>query len=338
MGTYEIFGYFEEVWNAKTRKCLGTRPVAEQPGREFGTRGEQSFTAYEPLAIFRGPKRVSVNASPRKPIELFTRYAPLCGRLLNDKESPLTEPEQESLLPTPQRTEKNFSLGNKHTQKQKKDKTMKVKLSALRVLFVAIGFNTANNWDTDKCQAKLQKMGNVINDPEEIDPDSIKDKATRKTFDDISEAIKKEKEIEIEDDTAEASEKDEKPAKEEKASKKKPAKEDKEEESDEDEEEEDDEEEDKDEEESDEEEEKPAKKKKSPKDSGGKKDKFGLRDGTALSKLAGALTGKLQTQAEITEASGLKGTNYEGLGKLVKLKVAVREQMKDGGNGWKLKK
>lgn len=81
---YEIEGYQEEIWDAKTRKCLGLRRVSQDPQRAYGTQGERESVLTESITIQSGHKTCLVKATPKKPVKIFTRYLPICGRLKAD--------------------------------------------------------------------------------------------------------------------------------------------------------------------------------------------------------------------------------------------------------------
>lgn len=81
MSTFQELGYYEEIWDAKTRQCIGTRTVAAQPGRPCGMAGDQPITLTSSLVIRRGHKLHVVKATKDKPVELFTRLMIICGRV-----------------------------------------------------------------------------------------------------------------------------------------------------------------------------------------------------------------------------------------------------------------
>lgn len=78
---FDEVGFFEEIWDATTRKCIGTRTVKAQPGRECGMAGDQEFTITSSLCIRRGHKLYVIKASPAKPVKLFSRLLIICGRV-----------------------------------------------------------------------------------------------------------------------------------------------------------------------------------------------------------------------------------------------------------------
>lgn len=82
---FEILGYFEEIWNEDTQKMVGTRSVAEQPGRECGYKGAQSFVITSPLTIQKGHKEFTIKASAKKPVRLRSTLNKICGRLIESK-------------------------------------------------------------------------------------------------------------------------------------------------------------------------------------------------------------------------------------------------------------
>lgn len=216
---------------------------------------------------------------------------------------------------------------NKHTSHMSAAKTHNINLIAAIALFQAMGFKTADKWDAERATEKFAKLGSMLDakgkfDPDELDPNDITDKKQRALFDELHEHLKDgitivvdapeapaKKKVTEEEEEAPApkkkkitEEEDETPP-----AKKKPA--------------------------ADADDEKPAKKKVAK--GGAEKDEHGFRVGTALNKLAEALGKKAQTQAELTKAAGLKGTYYEALAKLVKAKVAVLVEDKEGGKTWK---
>jgi hypothetical protein len=82
---FEILGYFEEIWDAKTRKCIGTRKVLlEVQDRRFGEPGERRVTLMHDIEMTVGHKTQILRASKNKPREIFTRLQPICGRMLKD--------------------------------------------------------------------------------------------------------------------------------------------------------------------------------------------------------------------------------------------------------------
>ncbi len=240
---------------------------------------------------------------------------------------------------------------------------MKIKLSDAAAVFAGLGFQTAVNWNAERMQIKLDKIATIIDDENEVDPSIIAEKGVRKLFDSMKEAMLAKKKVVVIDDSAEVEDDSEetatkaKPEKKEKKSKKAKSEEDsdegknepdeapsedaeeeapkkkkaaKEEESEDDE---------SDDEDDSEDTEAPAKKKKKAgkaSKSASAKDKFGLREGTAISKIALALTSKSQTQGALTKAAKLSGTNYEALAKLVEKKIAVL--VDEDGKAWKLRK
>jgi hypothetical protein len=200
---------------------------------------------------------------------------------------------------------------------------MKITMAQAIALFTGLGFATADKWNAERMNLKLDKLSKIIDDPDEVDPAVIEDKATRKLFDKIKAEFKDDGKVTVEEEEAE------KPAAKEEAAEEKPAKKkssladdddeapakadkkaDKAEKS-----------------------EKPAKVKKA---AGGKKDEHGFREGSAISRIAAAMTNKPQSHGEIMKSAKHDGTNYEALAKLVKAKIAVRVEAKDGSNAWKL--
>lgn len=319
---FEIIGYFEEIWDATTRRILGTRRCAEQPERKICLHGQIDFTITEPLEIMRGHKTVRIFASKLQPVALFSRLYPLCGKLKSEESLDLSD--------------KNLSIASTraiishdtrpHKNQQKTGIHMKVTHPAIVAMFVALGFDAAKNWDAPRCNTKLQKLLEVINDPEEVNADMIDNADSKQLFKEIKAAHKAGKAITVEQPAEEeapkkkvaalADDEDEKPAKSAKAkpaadeeepaakpAKKKPAAD---------------------------EDEKPAAKAKAAKSDKAPRETVG-------SKLEGALTGKFRTHAELIAAAGLdKGkTYYDALKALVKAKKAERGENKEGATGWK---
>ena len=79
---FEVLGYFEDVVDVSTGKCLGTRKCAEQPGRILGYNGQQQQTMTAPFELERGHKTIIVKASKEKPMQIRTTYLRLCGKLI----------------------------------------------------------------------------------------------------------------------------------------------------------------------------------------------------------------------------------------------------------------
>ena len=82
--TFEIKGFFEEVWDAERRKVLGIRKVAEQPGREYGMKGESTPYFVDSVTLDGGHRSKVIKATKRKPLLIFTRLYPVCGRMLKE--------------------------------------------------------------------------------------------------------------------------------------------------------------------------------------------------------------------------------------------------------------
>ncbi len=78
---FEIVGYFEEIFDVASGKCLGTRRTEKQSNRIQGSGGEVFFTITEPIELQKGHKFTRVKASVAKPVKLMSRYLPLCGRM-----------------------------------------------------------------------------------------------------------------------------------------------------------------------------------------------------------------------------------------------------------------
>jgi hypothetical protein len=84
--TFEVWGYFLEVWDARLNACLGTRRTERIVGRGCGSEDKQTSEILEITETFevqRGHKRVRIPASPSKPMRVWTRYLPICGHRLN---------------------------------------------------------------------------------------------------------------------------------------------------------------------------------------------------------------------------------------------------------------
>lgn len=80
--TFETLGYFEDVCDAKTGVCLGTRRVTPRPGRVCGYHGQEEETMTAPFELTRGHKTVTVKASEKKPLRIRTTLQILCGKML----------------------------------------------------------------------------------------------------------------------------------------------------------------------------------------------------------------------------------------------------------------
>ena len=78
---FEYAGWFEEIFDVKLNKLLGTRKCDEQPGRKIGYDGEKEIIITQTITIQRGHKEIEVTASEKSPRRLRTRYLPLCGRV-----------------------------------------------------------------------------------------------------------------------------------------------------------------------------------------------------------------------------------------------------------------
>lgn len=79
---FEHAGFFEEVMDARTGKCLGTRRVAGDENRPCGYHGQREETATAPLSLQRGHKTIVVPASKDKPLLIRTTQQIICGRML----------------------------------------------------------------------------------------------------------------------------------------------------------------------------------------------------------------------------------------------------------------
>lgn len=80
--TFEIKGFYEDVFDDDAGKCIGTRPARDDPSRGYGANSARSFVATEPFVIERARKRVLIKASPQKPRRLTTYLQKICGRML----------------------------------------------------------------------------------------------------------------------------------------------------------------------------------------------------------------------------------------------------------------
>lgn len=80
---FECFGFFEEIWLVKGQRIIGTRRCPQQPGRKCGSAEEVNprIVLTKPIKYNRGHKEVELFASEANPVEVFTRYYPICGRL-----------------------------------------------------------------------------------------------------------------------------------------------------------------------------------------------------------------------------------------------------------------
>ena len=81
---FEYHGCFEDVFDLRTRTCLGTRKVAEQPGRAFGYAGRREEIVTEPLKLQRGHKEIVIKASKENPLHIQTTLQHICGRMLRN--------------------------------------------------------------------------------------------------------------------------------------------------------------------------------------------------------------------------------------------------------------
>jgi hypothetical protein len=80
---------------------------------------------------------------------------------------------------------------------------MKIKIDDARKLFVALSFSAAENWTAERLNKKLAKMGDLFNDPQNFDPDSIEDKSSRKLYDKIKVAFNAGEKISVASDESE---------------------------------------------------------------------------------------------------------------------------------------
>lgn len=81
-GLFELKGYFEDVCDAASGKCLGTRTVpAPTDGRPCSYHGIREETVTSPLQLMRGHKAHTFFASPAKPLKIRTSLQIICGRI-----------------------------------------------------------------------------------------------------------------------------------------------------------------------------------------------------------------------------------------------------------------
>lgn len=85
---FEVFGYFEELYDAADLRFIGIRNCAEQPGRECGSTGHQyeNFKKGQRITLQMGHK----GAQPyifKADTRCRTTYLPLCGRLKKELHS-----------------------------------------------------------------------------------------------------------------------------------------------------------------------------------------------------------------------------------------------------------
>lgn len=77
---FQNHGYFETVIDALTGRVLGLRyGVTPREGRVIGCNGQEDSTITEPMVLFRGPKRITVKASAKKPLRIRTIIFPQSG-------------------------------------------------------------------------------------------------------------------------------------------------------------------------------------------------------------------------------------------------------------------
>jgi len=80
---FQILGYFEEIFDTRKNKLLGTRPVAK-PDRPLGAAGRIELTITVPITLRHwdgSPK--TFRATPANPIRAIATLQMKCGRLLN---------------------------------------------------------------------------------------------------------------------------------------------------------------------------------------------------------------------------------------------------------------
>lgn len=83
---FENKGYFEDVTDLGTGKCLGTRLVpAPTDGRECGYHGQREEIVMKPMVLQRGHKEITVPCSPARPMTIRTTLYIVCGRLINQE-------------------------------------------------------------------------------------------------------------------------------------------------------------------------------------------------------------------------------------------------------------
>lgn len=81
-GVFEHLGYFEELIDATSFKCYGTRKVDDPQGRECGYAGRREETLIATVHLDKGHKSVLLKASPAKPVRVVTMLHVLCGRTM----------------------------------------------------------------------------------------------------------------------------------------------------------------------------------------------------------------------------------------------------------------
>lgn len=79
---FEISGDFEELLDPVTGRCLGTRNVPHEDGREYGFRGRRMADFTSPVEVLRGPNLFTLPASRQKPLSVVTMVQRNCGRAL----------------------------------------------------------------------------------------------------------------------------------------------------------------------------------------------------------------------------------------------------------------
>ena len=79
---FHNFGYFETYSDSLTGRVLGNMVgVTPEPGRKIGFNGTMEKVMTRDFVLNRGPKNVTVKASPKKPLKVSTILFPLTGRI-----------------------------------------------------------------------------------------------------------------------------------------------------------------------------------------------------------------------------------------------------------------
>lgn len=81
--TFELHGYFEQVFDPAKNKTLGTRLAVLEPGRICGVQGRRGITLSGRVELTRGHKTVTLNL--KRPLPVETMIYPLCGRIKDGK-------------------------------------------------------------------------------------------------------------------------------------------------------------------------------------------------------------------------------------------------------------
>ena len=76
-------GFFETIRDVRRNRTLGTREIPDlPPGRILGNGHPIEFVLTENMELERGVRRVTVKASPRRPLLVSSSINRICGRAL----------------------------------------------------------------------------------------------------------------------------------------------------------------------------------------------------------------------------------------------------------------